>query len=461
MSNKFEIISPIDGAVFAERAYANNKEIEVCLSDAELSQTTWSRTTLEERADICTNLVNYFLDHKNEIAEEITCQMGRPILYAPLEISKGLEERATYMIQEAFNSLSDINFTNESGFERYIQREALGVVLVLAPWNYPYLTAINSVIPAIMAGNTVILKHAEQTALCAERFYKAFEYAGLPKGVFQYLHVTHEQVRNIILDRRIAYVAFTGSVEGGAAIKEAVGQRFISVGLELGGKDPAYVRRDADIKDTVDNLVDGAFFNSGQSCCGIERIYVHQDIFKEFTDQFVEITRGYLLDNPLNRQTTLGPMVRVNSAQKADRQIKDAVKKGASVLIGPDDFPQLEYPYFPPQILINVDHSMKVMTEESFAPIVGIMSVDNDEEAIQLMNDSRYGLTASVWTSDLKIARSIGQQIQTGTFYMNRCDYLDPALAWTGVKDSGLGCSLSSLGYHHLTRPKSFHMRKI
>ena len=354
MSNKFEIISPIDGAVFAERAYANNKEIEVCLSDAELSQTTWSRTTLEERADICTNLVNYFLDHKNEIAEEITCQMGRPILYAPLEISKGLEERATYMIQEAFNSLSDINFTNESGFERYIQREALGVVLVLAPWNYPYLTAINSVIPAIMAGNTVILKHAEQTALCAERFYKAFEYAGLPKGVFQYLHVTHEQVRNIILDRRIAYVAFTGSVEGGAAIKEAVGQRFISVGLELGGKDPAYVRRDADIKDTVDNLVDGAFFNSGQSCCGIERIYVHQDIFKEFTDQFVEITRGYLLDNPLNRQTTLGPMVRVNSAQKADRQIKDAVKKGASVLIGPDDFPQLEYPYFPPQILINV-----------------------------------------------------------------------------------------------------------
>jgi acyl-CoA reductase-like NAD-dependent aldehyde dehydrogenase len=334
-------------------------------------------------------------------------------------------------------------------------------VLVLAPWNYPYLTSVNVIIPAIMAGNTVILKHAQQTPLCAERYAAAFEYAGIPEGVFQYLHLNHEQVRILIGDSRIAHVAFTGSVEGGKAVQQAVNHRFISAGLELGGKDPAYVRSDANLEYAVENLVDGAYFNSGQSCCGIERIYVHETMFKAFVDGFVDLTRQYKLGNPLDPSTTLGPMVRPQAAEFAQKQVRDAIAKGAEALIETEGFPghRNNTPYMAPQVLINVDHGMEIMREESFAPVVGIMSVKDDQEAIRLMNDSRYGLTASIWTRDKEAALRIGNRIETGTCFMNRCDYLDPALAWTGVKDSGKGCTLSTLGYESLTRPKSFHFK--
>ncbi len=337
----------------------------------------------------------------------------------------------------------------------------LGVVFVVAPWNYPYLTSVNSVIPAIMAGNTVILKHAQQTPLCAERYAEAFAYAGLPEGVFQYLHLSHEQVATVIADTRTSYVAFTGSVEGGHAVQKSINERFIVGGLELGGKDPAYVRADANLADAVENLVDGSFFNSGQSCCGIERIYVHEDVYDKFVEGFVELTKTYTLGDPLNADTTLGPMVRTSAAAFAQKQIEEAVGQGAKALIDTSLFPAHKEgtPYMAPQVLVNVDHTMQVMTEESFAPVVGIMSVKSDEEAIQLMNDSQYGLTASIWTSDIDAALEIGAQVETGTWFMNRCDYLDPALAWTGVKNSGRGVTLSKVGYEALTKAKSFHLK--
>jgi acyl-CoA reductase-like NAD-dependent aldehyde dehydrogenase len=407
--------------------------------------------------------VQYMLEHSDAIAAEITWQMGRPIRYSPGEIRRGFQERARYMVSIAPETLRDIPTSAKDGFQRFIRREPLGVVLVLAPWNYPYLTSVNSIVPAVMAGNSVIIKHSNQTPLVSERYTEAFREAGMPDGVVQHLHTTHEEVARIIADDRIAFVAFTGSVAGGHAVQEAASKRFIATGMELGGKDPAYVCPDVNMAHAVENIVDGAFFNSGQSCCGIERVYVHQAVYDEFVERAVELTKQYVLGNPLDANTTLGPMVRTSAAEFVRRQIDAAVQAGAKALIDPALFPmnQPGTPYLAPQILVNVDHSMSVMVEESFGPVVGIMKVRDDSEAIALMNDSPYGLTASIWTQDVDAAIQIGGQVNTGTWYMNRCDYLDPELAWTGVKDSGRGCTLSMLGYESLTRPKSFHLRTV
>ena len=371
-------------------------------------------------------------------------------------------ERAQHMINIASEALADIEVESNDSFHRFIRREPLGTVFVLAPWNYPYLTSVNAIIPALMAGNTVILKHATQTPLCAERYAAAFAFAGLPDGVFQHLHIDHAQVAQVIGDECVDYVAFTGSVSGGEAVQTAIGSRFIHAGLELGGKDPAYVRADTDLDFAVENLVDGAFFNSGQSCCGIERIYVQESLFDDFVKSFVALTKTYKLGNPLDPETTLGPMVRPSAATFAQNHIDEALAKGAKAWIDQASF-QAHNPgsaYMAPQVLTQVDHTMAVMSEETFGPVVGIMSVKDDEEAIRLMNDSDFGLTASIWTKNIDKALELGDQLETGTCFMNRCDYLDPALAWTGVKNSGRGCTLSALGYEALTRPKSFHLRR-
>lgn len=461
MSEILKCISPVDGSTFAERQVATENEIENALALSKKAQANWKNTPLSDRAEICRKAVQYFLENSDEIATELTWQMGRPIRYSPFEITKGFRERAEHMIRIADDALADIETKEIAGFRRFIRREAVGTVLVLAPWNYPYLTSVNSIIPALMAGNAVILKHAQQTPLCAERYAAAFRSAGLPGGVFQFLHLTHSQVAGVIADSRVGHVAFTGSVEGGKAVQQAVNQRFIAAGLELGGKDPAYVRADANLENAIENLVDGAFFNSGQSCCGIERIYVHESLFTPFVEGFVELTKQYQLGNPLEQETTLGPMVRQSAAAFADRQIQAAVAAGAKALVDPKYFPAHDprTPYMAPQVLVDVDHSMEVMTEETFGPVAGIMSVKDDAEAIRLMNDSQYGLTASVWSEDVDEAIRIGEQVETGTWFLNRCDYLDPALAWTGVKNSGRGCTLSPLGFEALTRPKSFHLK--
>jgi acyl-CoA reductase-like NAD-dependent aldehyde dehydrogenase len=406
-------------------------------------------------------MVAWCVERADKMGEELAWQMGRPIAYTPNEIRRGFQERALYMCSIAESALADLRLEAKAGFERFIRREPLGVVLVVAPWNYPWLTSVNAVAPALLAGNAVVLKMAQQTPLVAERYAQAFAAAGLPAGVFQYLHLDHTQTARVINDVRIAFVAFTGSVPGGHAVQRAAAERFIATGLELGGKDPAYVRADAPLAATIEDLVDGSFFNSGQSCCGIERIYVHHSVYRPFVDGFVELTRKYRLGNPLDKETTLGPMVRADAAASVRAQIGEALGRGAKALIDTKSFPADKEgtPYVAPQVLVNVDHGMQVMTEETFGPVVGIMAVESDEQAIELMNDSRYGLTASIWTTDRDAALAIGDRIETGTWFMNRCDYLDPALAWTGVKDSGRGCTLSRLGLEAFTRPKSFHLK--
>jgi acyl-CoA reductase-like NAD-dependent aldehyde dehydrogenase len=460
-ANLQQTISPIDGSIYAERQLATSREIENALAKAGASQAAWGRVPVTERAAVCKRMLDWLLERADKIGEELTWQIGRPIAYSPNEIRRGFQERVNYMAGIAERELADIELEPKENFRRFIRREPVGVVLVLAPWNYPWLASVNAVVPAILAGNSVILKIAPQTPLVAERYAEAFKAAGLPEGVFQFLHIYHDQVAEVIGDSRINFVAFTGSVAGGHAVQRAAGERFIGAGLELGGKDPAYVRPDAPMGATVENLVDGAMFNSGQSCCAVERIYVHRDVYNQFVEGFVELTKQYRLGNPLDPATTLGPMVRLDAAEKARAHIADALKKGARALIDPALFPvaKEESPYLAPQVLVDVDHSMLAMTEETFAPVAGIMPVKDDEEAIRLMNDSRYGLTASIWTADVDAALRIGDRINTGTWYMNRCDYLDPALAWTGVKDSGRGCTLSKLGFEAFTRPKSFHLR--
>ncbi len=457
----FQVISPVDGSVYAERAWATGSEIESVLSKSKIAQKHWKQTTISQRAAICRKMVAYMVANADEIGKEITWQMGRPIIYTPSEIKGGFQARAEYMIDVAEQALAAIQVSEKAGFQRFIQREPVGTVLVLAPWNYPFLTSVNVIVPAIMAGNSVILKHSDQTPLCAERYAQAFEYAGLPQGVCQYLHASHDNVATIIQDQRIDYVAFTGSVAGGEAVQRAAHSRFVATGLELGGKDPAYVRSDADLNNAIENLVDGAMFNSGQSCCGIERIYVHENLYDDFVDGVVKLTQSYVLGNPFETPTNLGPMVRTTAADFVRKQMAEAVSQGAKALIDQSLFThnQVNSPYLAPQVLVNVNHQMRIMTEETFGPAVGIMKVRNDQEAITLMNDSVYGLTASVWTKDSEAALRIGNEVDTGTFFMNRCDYLDPELAWTGIKNSGRGCTLSTLGYDALTRPKSFHLR--
>jgi acyl-CoA reductase-like NAD-dependent aldehyde dehydrogenase len=450
-------ITPVDGSVYVERGLATNAQIERALFMAEKAQKTWKQVPVADRAAILRRMAEWCVARADELATELTWQMGRPVSQTPGELKRGFHERALYMCDIAEEALKDLDVGKKDGFQRFIRREPLGVVLVIAPWNYPWLTSVNAVVPALLAGNSVILKMAAQTPLVAERYAEAFKAVGLPPGVFQFLHMDHAQVARTIADPRIAFVAFTGSVPGGQAVQKAAAARFIGTGLELGGKDPAYVRPDADLNFAVENLVDGAYFNSGQSCCGIERIYVHKKIYKPFVDGFVQLTRQYRLGNPLEKETNLGPLVRTEAAENVRAQIKQAVKKGAKALLRLKDTPKT--PYLPPEVLIDVDHRMAVMTEESFGPVVGIQAVKDDDEAISLMNDSRYGLTASIWTKDAEAALRIGERVDTGTWFMNRCDYLDPALAWTGVKDSGRGCTLSRLGLEAFTRPKSFHLR--
>lgn len=461
-----KIVSPVDGAVIAERNLATEDEVNSTLLLAVEAQVQWQAAAISERAKLCHKAIDCIVAKSDEIAMEITLQMGRPIKYAAGEVS-GLEERARYMIDIAEQELADVPVENKAGFTRFIRKVPLGVVLTLAPWNYPYLTAVNSIIPALMAGNSVLLKHSAQTLLCAERFYQAFEEAGLPDGVFQYLHLNHAETANLVEHKSINYVSFTGSVEGGKAVEQAATGLFKSVALELGGKDPAYVMADADINYSVENLVDGAYFNSGQSCCGIERIYVHEQHYEQFVEKYVTLVKQYRLGNPLDQATTLGPMVNSKAADFVCEQINQAVSMGAKKCLDETSFTAAGFSnkpgtaYLAPQVLIDVDHSMSVMKDETFGPVVGIMKVSCDSQAIELMNDSIYGLTASLWTNNVDNAIEIGDLLQTGTVYMNRCDYLDPALPWVGIKQSGRGISLSRLAYQQLTRPKSFHLKTM
>jgi acyl-CoA reductase-like NAD-dependent aldehyde dehydrogenase len=455
-----QTISPVDGRVYVERVPATAAEIDATLQRACGAQLRWRRVPVAERVALMQRFCAAFEDRAADIGSELSWQMGRPIRYAPNEV-RGTLERARYMIGAASAALADVEPGPKPGFRRFIRREPLGVVFTVAAWNYPYLIAVNSVLPALLAGNTVILKHSAQTPLCAERFAECFAAAGLPPGVFQVLHLEHADTERVIRDPRVDFVAFTGSVAGGRAVQRVAAERFIGVGLELGGCDPVYVRHDADVAHAIENIVDGAYFNSGQSCCGLQRIYVHDSVYQRFTAGCIDLIRQYRLGDPLDPATTLGPVVRTAAADTIRAQLRAAIAAGARPVIDEGEFTRSKpgTPYLAPQLLLDAPPDSVVMREEIFGPVAGVMRVQSDDEAVQRMNDSPFGLTAAIWTGDEAAALALGERVDTGTWFMNRCDYLDPALAWVGVKDSGRGCTLSVIGYEQLTRPKSFHLR--
>ena len=465
MPPEFPVISPIDGQLWWTQPATSDLEVVKRLDKANQIKAKWASTPLSERLAMVERFANHLESKIEPYSEALSHQMGRPLSQCPGEI-RGTLERTRAMAKLAQEALADIRPEPQAGFERFIQRVPVGVVLVLAPWNYPYLTAVNAIIPALLAGNCVLLKHSDQTPLVAQHFLECLKEAGCPEGVFDTIYIDHPSVGRLIGDSRINHVCFTGSVEGGKAVSRAVAARaqvgdFIHLGLELGGKDPAYVRSDADMDAAVAGLVDGAFFNSGQSCCGIERIYVHETAYASFVERFVEATLAYRLGNPLDAQTNLGPVVRVGNAHAIRNQIAQAIQMGAVQQISGEGFSQDDgtSAYMAPTVLTDVHHGMPFMRDETFGPTVGIMPVSTDEAAVALMNDSPYGLTASLWTRDDQQALALGQSLNAGTIFMNRCDYLDPMLAWTGRGASGRGATLSVVGFEHLTVPKSYHFR--
>jgi acyl-CoA reductase-like NAD-dependent aldehyde dehydrogenase len=451
-------ISPIDGSIYAERPILSRSEADAAVTRAKIAQRKWNMRPIEERIELVKAGVAAIGAMNEEIVPEIAWQMGRPIRYGG-EFG-GFNERASYMADIAIDALAPIEIENSNNFRRVIKRVPHGLVLVVAPWNYPFMTAINTVAPALIAGNTVMLKHASQTPLVGERLAKAFHSVGIPRDIFQNVFLDHDTTSALISDRAFDFINFTGSVSGGVAMEKAAAGTFTGIGLELGGKDPGYVMEDANLDAAVETLIDGAMFNSGQCCCGIERIYVIESLFEDFIKKAVAVVNQYKLGNPLDPETTIGPMAHIRFANEVRAQTQEAIKDGAKAHIDPCLFPMDGGAYLMPQILTDVTHDMRIMREESFGPVVGIMSVKNDEEAIKLMNDSDFGLTASLWTEDINRAEAIADRIDTGTAFMNRADYLDPALCWTGCKDTGRGGGLSMIGYHNLTRPKSYHLKK-
>jgi acyl-CoA reductase-like NAD-dependent aldehyde dehydrogenase len=459
MPSVLTVDNPFTGDTACTVPLADDKTVDTVLDRARAAAHAFAGTTVAARRDLCEKAVRAMEARADSIAQDISRMMGKPLGQAQGEV-KGMAARARHMQDIAAESLADIVLPPKEGFERRIAKTPLGVVLNLPAWNYPLLTAVNVVIPAVLAGNAVIVKHSPRSPLCGGHFARAFEEAGAPPHLVQALDCDHPTSEKIVGDERVDHVVFTGSVFGGHRIQGAAAKRFLHVGLELGGNDPAYVAPDCDLAKTVENVVDGAIYNAGQSCCAVERVYVHKSIYKKFVDACEPFVRAYVLGDPFDAKTTLGPVAQPHHLPELEALVADAKEKGARVVVGGARATVGGKGRFLQATLVaDMTHAMKLMQAESFGPILPIMPVESDEEALAKMNDSRLGLTASVWTSDRERAAKMARALECGTVYMNRCDALDPALPWTGVKDSGRGSSLSALGFDALTRPKAIHFR--
>ncbi|NRA94943.1 MAG: aldehyde dehydrogenase family protein [Planctomycetes bacterium] len=448
------VTSPYDGAEICELPFDEGDAIERKAAFAYAAQDVWSRVPLDERISRVRAAMGHFRDNGESIAEDVTRQMGKPITQSRGEVAT-LLDRADHMLSIAPDALAT-DVLDRPGFVRRIEHAPLGVVLDIAAWNYPLIIAVNVVVPALLAGNAVIVKHSAKTPLCGRAYADAFA-AMEPAGLVQDVILTHEATAALIGDRRIAHVSFTGSTEGGRSIYASAAARLMDAGLELGGKDPAYVAEDADLDTAVESIVDGACYNAGQSCCAVERVYVHESVHDAFIERARSIMEQYRLGNPLDEDTTMGPLASAAAHVTLESHVRDATRRGARVLLGGGAMNGSLF--WLPTLLIDVPNDALIMQEESFGPLLPVMRVADDEEAQHAMDDTRYGLTASVWTTDTTRAERMARDLDAGTIFQNRCDYLDPALPWTGCRDSGLGSTLSRYGFLHLTKRKAIHFK--
>ncbi|KAF2752744.1 aldehyde dehydrogenase [Pseudovirgaria hyperparasitica] len=457
-------ISPVTNKPVATRSGLSDADIEAIPELATEAFQSWRKTPLKERQTIVRTALALLEGKQDELAKELTEQMGRPIAYTAKEVSTAVA-RGRYLLKISDEALSDTDGEPEKGFKRYIKKVPIGPVLVLFAWNYPYLILINSIIPALLSGNSIILKPSPQTPTVVEQIAVIFKKAGLPDNIIQYFHSgSFTQIETLIRAPAIQLVCFTGSVAGGLAVQRAASDRVaVRVGLELGGKDPAYVRSDVDVAWAADEIVDGAIFNSGQSCCSLERIYVDEKIHDQFVSAVQEVLKGYKLGDPFDKNTNIGPVVSKRSVETIRMHVKDALEKGAKDMTPENETftsPPGDGNYVAPILLTNVDHSMVVMTEETFGPVIPVMKVKGDQEAIKLMNDSQFGLTASIWTKDTDKGNEIAEEVEAGTVFVNRADFPSPDLAWIGWKNSGKGQTLSKFGFDQFVKLKSYHIKQ-
>jgi acyl-CoA reductase-like NAD-dependent aldehyde dehydrogenase len=459
MGQILEVKNPYSQEVVAKYPIDSLAAVKEKLASLQNAQSSWKKVPQAKRTQLVQKALDYFTTNKEQIARDISQQMGRPISQSPGEI-RGLLERANYLCSIAEEALKPKPLPEIPNFERAIVREPLGVIFVISAWNYPLLVTVNSVVPALLAGNTVLLKHSSQTPEIGKHFERAFQNLGKYKNLLHQVIIDHEATGKVIEELDVNHVVFTGSVTGGKQILKHTSQKFMQPQLELGGKDAAYIAEDADLDAAAETVVDGAMFNSGQSCCGIERAYVHRSVYDQFVEKSKKVIASYKLGDPLNETTNLGPLVSEKATRYAESQIQAAVKQGAKVVAG-GKVQKLAGGFFlEPTLITDVKQNMEIMQEENFAPILPVVPVDSIEQAIELVNDSQYGLTSAIFTKDLSKAKHFAENVETGTVFMNRCDYLDPALPWTGVKNSGCGSALSSLGFLSVTRAKALHFKK-
>ncbi|KAF1348603.1 Aldehyde/histidinol dehydrogenase [Delphinella strobiligena] len=463
MAETITTISPNTNKPIVERKGLSDGELKELAARSATAFSSFKKTTLAERKAIVKKALELITAKEDVLAKEITEQMGRPIAYTGKEVSTAVL-RGEYLLKIADETLADTPGEAQEGFTRYIRKVPLGPVLILFPWNYPYLTLINSIVPAILSGNSIILKPSPQTPTVAEHITDIFNEAGLPKHVMQYFHCgDFSKIEKLVKEPEIQLVCFTGSVPGGLAVAKAASESVSTrVGLELGGKDPAYIRSDVDVAWAAEEIVDGAVFNSGQSCCSVERVYVDEKIHDEFVKELQKVLSNYKLGDPFDKTTHVGPVVSKRSVETIKSHVKDAISKGAEDATPKNatfEAPPADGNYVAPVLLTGVTHEMIVMTEETFGPIIPVMKVKSDDEAIKLMNDSQFGLTASIWTKDVAKGHELADDVEAGTVFVNRCDFPSPDLAWVGWKDSGRGHTLSRFGFDQFSKLKSYHIK--
>jgi acyl-CoA reductase-like NAD-dependent aldehyde dehydrogenase len=461
MANDPGILSvddPFTGETACTVALADDVTVSATLDQARAAARAWRRTSIAERTALCERAVAAMEAQGPSIAADITRMMGKPMAQSLGEV-RTCAARARYLIGIAEKALADVILPPGNGFDRRIVREPLGVVLDLPAWNYPLLTAVNCVVPAVLAGNAVIVKPSPRTPLCGAHFVRAFA-AAAPSHLVQALSCDHTTSEQIVADPRVDHVVFTGSIFGGHRMVLSAVKRFLHPCLELGGNDPAYVAADCDLVKTVENVVDGAMYNAGQSCCAVERVYVHRAVYERFLDMAEPLVRAYVMGDPNADKTTLGPIAQPHHVAELESFVENARALGARLVTGGRrSSVGGRGRFFEATLLADCQQSMKLFRQESFGPILPVMPVESDDEALARMNDSALGLTASVWTRDPERAARFARALECGTVFMNRCDYLDPALPWSGWKESGCGVSLSALGFDALTRPKALHFR--